>query len=82
MPQFALLALLIALQVSTIENSAVRNVPIRGDPNQIVCVRTMPTGTRVRPTRVCRTRAEWADLRDENYRLLNEKTAQLPFPKD
>ena len=35
------------------------------DPNEVVCVRQRTTGSRVNDVRVCRTRAEWAQVRAE-----------------
>ena len=35
------------------------------DPNEMVCVRQRTTGSRVNDVRVCRTRAEWAEIRAE-----------------
>ena len=39
--------------------------PPDNDPNQIVCVRETPIGSRVATRRVCRTRAEWAEHQRE-----------------
>jgi hypothetical protein len=33
------------------------------DPNQIICEKQEVVGSRLATRRVCRTRAEWADLR-------------------
>ena len=33
------------------------------DPNEIICEKQEVTGSRLATRRVCRTRAEWADLR-------------------
>jgi len=33
------------------------------DPNQVICRMISDTGSRLRRTRVCRTRAGWEDLR-------------------
>ena len=33
------------------------------DPNEVVCEKQQVVGSRLQTRRVCRTRAEWADLR-------------------
>jgi hypothetical protein len=35
------------------------------DPNEVVCVYQQTTGSRVNRVRVCRTRQQWADTRQE-----------------
>jgi len=35
------------------------------DPNEVVCVYQRTTGSRVNRVRVCRTRQQWADTRQE-----------------
>jgi len=42
-----------------------RVVPNNGDLNEVVCVYQNTTGSRVNRVRVCRTRAQWADTRQE-----------------
>ena len=44
-----------------------------GDINQVVCINERVTGSRVATQRVCRTRAEWADLEAQTRRSV-EKT--------
>jgi hypothetical protein len=33
------------------------------DPNQVICEKQQPTGSRLAVRRVCMTRAQWADLK-------------------
>lgn len=40
------------------------------DPNEIVCVTTNTTGSRVNRVRVCRTRAQWAETRSESRQTI------------
>ena len=44
----------------------------RNNPDEIVCVRESQTGSRLGVTRVCRTRAEWAEHRRQ-YRQATER---------
>jgi hypothetical protein len=41
------------------------------DPNRIVCVSESQIGTRIRRARVCRTRAEWAQYREQSRRVID-----------
>ena len=38
----------------------------KADPNEIVCERQKIPGTRLASARVCKTRAEWAELRNQD----------------
>ena len=49
-------------QAPTDERSTSR-VGSRGDPNQIVCVRQSHIESPLNTRRICRTRAEWTQLR-------------------
>ncbi len=40
------------------------------DPNQIVCRTETTIGSRLNRTRICRTRAEWAQLREQERRVV------------
>jgi hypothetical protein len=55
--------------------------PKEKDPNQVVCRRQEVTGSLVRSTKVCRTRADWERARDdaqkEGERLLT-RTVSVP----
>ena len=43
-----------------------------GDPEQIVCRNETEIGSRVSRRRVCRTRAEWAELQAQNRDITDE----------
>ena len=43
-----------------------RVAPGNDDPNEVICVNQPTTGSRVNRVRVCRTRAQWAELRQES----------------
>ena len=45
------------------------------DPDQQVCKRYVETGSRLRATRVCATRAEWAEIRAAEKRRMEELTS-------
>ena len=49
-----------------------------GDLNQIVCVNQRETGSRVATRRVCRTRAEWAELEAQTRQNLNRTQSFKP----
>lgn len=49
-----------------------------GDLNQIVCVNERVTGSRVATQRVCRTRAEWAELAAQTRQNLNRTQSFKP----
>jgi hypothetical protein len=49
-----------------------------GDLNQIVCVNQRETGSRVSSRRVCRTRAEWAELEAQTRQNLNRTQSFKP----
>lgn len=47
-------------------NEGTTRVPANnGNPNEVVCVYQQTTGSRVNRVRVCRTRQQWADTRQE-----------------
>ena len=47
-------------------NEATTRVPQgNSDPNEVVCVYQPTTGSRVNRVRICRTRQQWADTRQE-----------------
>lgn len=47
-------------------NEGTTRVPANNaDPNEVLCVSQNTTGSRVNRVRVCRTRQQWADTRQE-----------------
>ena len=42
-----------------------RVAPGNADPNEVICVSQATTGSRVSRVRVCRTRSQWAQTRQE-----------------
>lgn len=42
------------------------------DPNEIVCERQEELGSRLNSTKVCHTRAEWADLRHQDRQTVEK----------
>ena len=63
-----------ALAQGTIVNDRPRGVD--NDPNRIVCVKEARIGTRVHEARVCRTRAEWVQLRDQTRGVIDRVQGQ------
>jgi hypothetical protein len=57
---FVSLALVGAVVVATQANAETAASSDAKDPNEVVCKRVYPTGSRTRATKVCATRAEWA----------------------
>ena len=41
------------------------------DPNEMVCRREQEIGSRLNSRRVCRTRAEWAAIREQTRQVVN-----------
>jgi len=42
------------------------------DPNEMVCEREQELGSRLAATKICHTRAEWADLRHQDRQMLDQ----------
>jgi hypothetical protein len=55
-------------QVSTMVNN--RPDGPNNNPNQIVCISETVTGSRIGARRVCRTRAEWVEHREETRKTI------------
>jgi hypothetical protein len=55
-------------QVSSVVSD--RQQSARGDPEQIVCISETVTGTRLSSRRVCRTRAEWEQHKEQTRRVV------------
>ena len=49
---------------------------VDNDPNRIVCVKEARIGTRIHEARVCRTRAEWAQLREQTRGVMDKLQGQ------
>ena len=76
---------LLGQAVATIGNSANQDRVSRptagpSDVDQVICRDAIVTGSRVRPSRICRTRAEWAELDAENQELVGRVSSIKPFP--
>ncbi len=41
------------------------------DPNEVICEKQEVVGSRLQTRRVCRTRAEWADLRLQDQQVID-----------
>jgi hypothetical protein len=78
---------LICVSAAVVASAAMAQAPNEGstripsgnaDPDEVVCVNQNTTGSRVNRVRICRTRAQWADTRQETRktveRVQNNKT--------
>ena len=54
-----------------ITNSATDTSVRSDDPNQIVCIRQIRTGSRLDARRICRTRKEWAELQADQRNFVD-----------
>ena len=59
----------VSAEVTSIQNANAGSKG-RGDPNQMICDVEQTTGTRLGARKVCKTRAEWAQLRTEHRESL------------
>ena len=48
-----------------------QQVGLNNDPNETICVREQEIGSRLRARRVCRTRAEWDLIREQNRQVVD-----------
>jgi len=55
-----------------------RVAPGNDDPNEVICVSQPTTGSRVNRVRVCRTRAQWAELRQESRNTVDRVQTMKP----
>ena len=46
------------------------------DPNEVICEKQEVIGSRLQTKRVCRTRAEWADLRLQDQQAIDRVQIQ------
>jgi hypothetical protein len=53
-----------------------RVAPGNDDPNEVICVSQNTTGSRVNRVRVCRTRQQWVESRQESRKTI-ERVQQL-----
>ena len=49
-----------------------------GDPNQVVCVNEQEIGSRLSRRRVCRTRAEWAEVERQTRAAVDRTQTYKP----
>jgi hypothetical protein len=47
-----------------------RMAPGNDDPNEVICISQNTTGSRVNRVRVCRTRQQWVEARQETRKTL------------
>jgi hypothetical protein len=53
-----------------------KRVTVNGDPDQIICRSETQIGSRLRSNRTCRTRAEWAQLQEDQRRVVEKVQSQ------
>ena len=63
----------LAFQTAAQITNATPDTSVRAsdDPNQVVCLRMIRTGSRLDSRRVCRTRKEWAELRADQRNFVD-----------
>ena len=49
---------------------------VNGDPSQIICRRENQIGTRLTQHRICRTRAEWTELREQTRQVVERQQGE------
>ena len=64
-------------QSPLMERSPSRISP-KGDPNQIICVIDTPPGSLLTRNRICRTRAEWAELHSQTRQVVERVQTYKP----
>ncbi|MGZ8349147.1 MAG: hypothetical protein ACXWU2_03885 [Allosphingosinicella sp.] len=69
---FALTAAVAAIAQAPSDTPETKRVGASGDPKQIVCVNQGEIGSRLARRRICRTRAEWDDIRSEERKQVEE----------
>lgn len=47
-----------------------RIAPGNADPNEVICISTNTTGSRVNRVRICRTRQQWVESRQETRKTI------------
>ena len=47
-----------------------RVAPGNEDPNEVICVRSNTTGSRVNQVRICKTRQQWVESRQETRKTI------------
>lgn len=47
------------------------------DPSEIICEKQEELGSRLASTKVCHTRAEWADLRHQDRQMIDKAQTNL-----
>ena len=57
-------------QSPVIEETSARRIGPNGDPAQIVCVSEKAPGSPLMRVRICRTRAEWVELRTQTRQVV------------
>ena len=72
MPLAALLASPLSAQAAGSE----REASTKRDPNEIVCEKQKVPGSRLATAKVCKTRAEWADLKMQDRQDLERAQVQ------
>ena len=80
MRMFSLVAAIFSLAATSTalnaQSGSSRPAAKKADPNEIVCERQKIPGTRLASAKVCKTRAEWAELRAQDRMDLERAQTQ------
>jgi hypothetical protein len=67
---------LAALLAADAPANAAQAAPVDPEASKLICRRIPEIGSRVRATRVCKTKQEWAFEREENRRMIDRAQTQ------
>lgn len=56
----------------------VQTAPAEGDAAKLICKTDRETGSRVKKTKVCKTKQEWDDMRESSRKKVDEYGKQSP----
>ena len=66
----------VMLALASSSQPAVESKPI-SDPDKVVCKRLNQTGSRLASTKVCMTRAQWADRQRQDQKEIEKMQANM-----
>lgn len=56
----------------------VQTAPDENDPGRLICKAAKETGSRVKRNKICKTRQEWDDMRQNSAKQLDDYSKQAP----
>lgn len=58
--------------------SIVQTAPDENDPGRLICKAAKETGSRVKRNKICKTRKEWDEMRQNSAKQLDDYAKQSP----